>query len=349
MRGVTQQRVGSGLRRGRCDDWVMSEAPRRMRWGEVPDHVQAAVAELLGSPVVWARSQAGGFSPGSADRVMTADGERAFVKTAWSRLNRESTDIHRLEARKSERLPPGIPAPRFLGAVDHGDWVAVVFEDIEGQHPTTPWTDGELGAVLDALAALAQPVLPDNAVIPPLAEELAALFGGWGRIGDASRLPLEHDLGEWARERLPEFVTASALALADLRGDRLVHMDARADNILIRPDGSVALVDWPWAARGIGWFDALTLLVNVRLYDPQCDVEALIRGHRVFRDMPADAATRVLTALAGFFLEGSMQPDEPGIPTLRRFQRDQAIACLRWLRERASPRFGAGRGVAGTG
>jgi hypothetical protein len=200
--------------------------------------------------------------------------------------------------------------------------------------------------VLDALAVLAKPMLPENAVIPPLAGELATLFGGWGRITDASRLPLEPDLGEWTQQRMPEFVTSSALALEDVRGDRLVHMDTRADNILIRPDGSVVLVDWPWAARGVGWFDALTLLVNVRLYDPHHDVEAVIRDHRVFRDMPTDAATRVLTALAGFFLEGSMQPDKPGLPTLRRFQRDQAVACLRWLRERASP---AGRSGVRTG
>jgi hypothetical protein len=57
----------------------MIEAPGRMPWDDVPAEVQSAVAEILGSPVVSAQSQTGGFSPGSADRVVTADGLRAFV------------------------------------------------------------------------------------------------------------------------------------------------------------------------------------------------------------------------------------------------------------------------------
>ena len=66
------------------------------------------------------------------------------------------------------------------------------------------------------------------------------------------------------------------------------------------------LVDWPWAARGAGWFDALTLLVNVRYYDPRADVEAMIATHGVFDGMPAEAATHVLAAFAGMFLEASL-------------------------------------------
>lgn len=313
---------------------MVIEVPGRMPWDEVPESIRASVGEILGAPVVSARTQSGGFSPGSADRVVTADGRRAFVKTAWREVNAEATDIHRREARKSASLPAGIPVPRLLGAIDRGDWVAVVFEDVEGRHPFTPWRADEVVLVLDALADISAPHLPASDALPPLEEELSRLFAGWSLMGDLASVPLDADLAAWARPRHAEFVRMSDAALADLRGDRLVHLDARADNLLIRPDGTVAVVDWPWAARGAGWFDALALLVNVRLYDPHVDVEALIATHRAFDGMPPDAATRVLAGLAGFFLEGSMQPDKPGIPTLRSFQRDQAIATLRWLRER---------------
>ena len=74
---------------------------------------------------------------------------------------------------------------------------------------------------------------------------------------------------------------------------------------------------------------------HVRLYDAAYDVEVVIDAHPVFEGMRADAATRVLVGLAGFFLEGSMRPDKPGMPTLRAVQRDQAIATLEWLRERS--------------
>ena len=314
---------------------MVIEAPGRMPWDEVPESVRASVGEILGAPVVTAHTQPGGFSPGSADRVVTSTGRRAFVKTAWRAVNAEATEIHRLEARKSDSLPAGIPAPRLLGIVDRGDWVAVVFDDVEGRHPLTPWRTDELFSVLDALAEIAAPRLPDSGAIPPLETELSALFEGWSRIADLAAAPLSEHLAAWTGPRHEEFVRLSARALDDLRGDRLVHLDARADNLLIRPDGTVVVVDWPWAARGAGWFDALALLINVRLYDAAYDVEAVIDAHPVFEGMRADAATRVLVGLAGFFLEGSMRPDKPGMPTLRAFQRDQAIATLEWLRERS--------------
>ena len=109
---------------------MVIEAPGRMPWDEVPESIRASVGEILGAPIVTARTQTGGFSPGSADRVVTATGRRAFVKTASRAVNAEATEIHRLEARKSASLPAGIPAPRMLGIVDRGDWVAVVFDDI---------------------------------------------------------------------------------------------------------------------------------------------------------------------------------------------------------------------------
>lgn len=305
-----------------------------MPWHEVPESLRESIGELLGSAVVAARTQPGGFSPGSADRVVTASGRRAFVKTAWSAVNAEATDIHRLEARKSAVLPAGIPAPRLLGSFDRGDWVAVVFEDVEGRHPVTPWRPDELRAALDAFAGIAAPSLAESAVIPPLQDELEGLFEGWSRIGDLTAAPLNAELLSWVAPRLEDFIAMSTAALRDVQGDRLVHLDARSDNLLIRPDGTVAVVDWPWAARGAGWFDALALLVNVRLFDPGCDVEAIIRDHPVFREMSPDPATSVLVGLAGFFLEASMQPDKPAIPTLRAFQRDQAVASLNWIRER---------------
>ena len=52
----------------------------RISWTDLPGHVQAGVEEILGAPVVEATGQQGGFSPGTADRVRTATGRRAFVK-----------------------------------------------------------------------------------------------------------------------------------------------------------------------------------------------------------------------------------------------------------------------------
>ena len=113
-----------------------------------------------------------------------------------------------------------------------------------------------------------------------------------------------------------------------------MHLDVRADNLLVRPDGSVVLVDWPWAALGAGWLDALVLLVNVRLYDPAADVESLLREHPVFAELDGAVANRVLAGLTGYFLEASAGPEVAEIPNLRRFQLDQGLVGLALLRER---------------
>jgi Ser/Thr protein kinase RdoA (MazF antagonist) len=258
------------------------------------------------------------------------------VKTAHVRVNVHAVEIHRREAAMAVSLPASAHAPALLGFVDQGDWVAVVLEDVEGRHPDLPWERAEIAAVLDALADLAREPVGDDFAGPALEDETSELFAGWRRLLDdpGRPLPLAPDLAGWVNTRLPALADASEAAIAHLVGDRLVHSDVRADNILIRPDGGVTIVDWPWAARGVGWFDALTLLVNVRLYDRAADVEGIIDAHLVFADMDPDAATCVLAGLAGYFIEVSMRDPIPAMPTLRTFQVEQGVATLEWLRER---------------
>lgn len=111
-----------------------------------------------------------------------------------------------------------------------------------------------------------------------------------------------------------------------MAGDTLVHLDVRADNLLIGPTGEVTVVDWPAACRGPRWLDRVLLVVNVCLYGGH-DCDALL--HTI--DGDRDDMRSVLCGLAGFFLDRSRQPPPPGIPTVRRFQRAQADALPGWL------------------
>jgi hypothetical protein len=306
----------------------------RLQWHELPAHIRAEIEGVLGGSVVEAVSQPGGYSPGSADRVVTADGRRAFVKAASPAVNVDTPHIHRREAAITARLPAAVPAPALLGSVDDGEWIALVLEDVEGRHPSTPWQPLELDAVLDALQQVADVRLPADVPVIDVAEALAGDADAWRSIDLDTLPPLPGGLDEWVRENVDGLVDAAARGALDARGDRLVHYDTRADNLLVRPDGAVVLVDWPWGARGAGWFDALSLLINVRYYDPAADVERLIAQHPVYDGMPAEAASNVLAGFAGMFLSSSLQPDPPRMPTLRRFQRDQAVVTLEWLRRR---------------
>jgi len=293
----------------------------RIGWADLPGDVQHGVIDILGSPVITAESQPGGFSPGTADRVVTAAGTRAFVKAVSAQLNPDSPARHRDEAAITAALPAGAPTPRLLGFYDDDDWVALVFEDIEGRQPQVPWQPEELEAVLDALRRLAVPVTG----LPALPELLAPGLAGWRRV--AADPPLSLD--PWAAANLDDLVELADRGVTALAGDRLVHGDIRADNLLIRPDGSVVVIDWPAGAVGAPWFDTLALILNVRLYGGTIDDAVL----DPFGADPADV-TGVVAGLAATFTDSARHPAPPGLPTLRTLQQNQADVMLTWLRAR---------------
>jgi aminoglycoside phosphotransferase (APT) family kinase protein len=307
---------------------MIKAAGVRIGWQDLPAEVRIAVQDILGQPVVEAASQPGGFSPGTADRVRTADGGRAFVKAVGVSLNEHSVDLHRREARVTALLPPDTPAPRLLGSYDDGQWIALVLEDVEGRHPRTPWVADELDAVLAMLRDLAARLTPAPVEgLPTAAEVLGQDFGGWQRIAETSPT----DLTPWAADRLPELCALAEHARTAVVGDTLVHIDVRADNLLVGPDGRITLVDWPWACTGPAWLDTLLLLINVRLFGGH-STDRLLAEHAKGAD-PYDL-TAVLAGIGGFFLDVARQPPQRGLPTVREFQRAQAATVLAWLRER---------------
>ncbi|MEV6487453.1 aminoglycoside phosphotransferase family protein [Actinoplanes sp. NPDC051633] len=291
----------------------------RIGWLDLPSHVQEAVAEILGSPVLEAESQSGGFSPGTADRVVTASGDRAFVKAVSPDQNPVSAGMAREEAVVAAALPRDAPAPTLLGTVDDGHWIALVFEDVDGRHPRTPWVEAELDAAVRGLTKLAHRLTPSP--LPGLttaSQRLARDFDGWSRI--AADPPA--DLEPWLIPHLDELVTRSTRALDSLSGDTLVHCDVRADNMLYTPAGEMVFVDWPWGCNGPAWLDISLLAMNV-----------LVHGGDVDDLLPAEGVD-VVIAFTGYLLDRSRDAPPPGLPTVRAFQRWQGDALLPWMRSR---------------
>ncbi|WP_428964299.1 aminoglycoside phosphotransferase family protein [Micromonospora fluostatini] len=302
----------------------------RIGWADLPPRVRAGVEGILGDRVVSAVSQPGGFSPGTADRVVTAGGSRAFVKAVSPAQNERSVLLCRREARIAAGMPPHAPAPRLLGCYDDGDWVALVLTDVAGRHPATPWRADELDRVLAALGRMAGALTPVPVPhVPTAAEHLRYDFLGWRRLADDPPAGLD----PWLRGHLGRLCAAAERGYAALTGDTLCHADIRADNLLLGADGSVTVVDWPWACRGPAWLDTVLLLVNVEFHGGH-DTEALLRRTPLTADVDPDVVTGVLAGIAGFFLDGSRQPPPPGIPTVRAFQRAQADAVLPWVTRR---------------
>ena len=301
----------------------------RIGWLDVAPSVRATVEERLGARVVDARNQAGGFSPGLAARCRLDDGGRVFIKAVSPDQNAMACRIHRREAEVASQLPVGLPAPQLLHVVDDGHWVALVFEEVEGDQPAEPWQDSQLAVVLPALQRFAEQVTPTPApALQTVEDRYRHPFHGWRDLaaGVVDATSYGPDVLS-AVDRLagiePGWVDAAA-------GDTLLHTDLRADNMLLTPDGGVVLVDWPWACTGAAFVDLVLLLPSVGLSGGP-DPQTVIERHELFRDVDPDALLAVFTALAGFFVRQSLDPPPPGLPTVRSFQRAQAEVALAWL------------------
>lgn len=311
---------------------MRGEGGGRAQWSDLPGGLRVAVAGELGSPVVRAVTQVGGFSPGSADRVVTASGRRAFVKALDGERHPGSVDLHRREARVLGALPAGLPVPALLGLVERDGWVALVIEDVDGECPALPWRLPAVESALDALAAVACAEVPAalREALPRAEVDLEHDDAGFERLL-ADPWPDLSRVDPWAAQRLEELAVLARRGNRALAGESLAHGDVRADNLLQRDDGSVVVVDWPHAVIGSPVFDAVALLLNVRLSGSDVDVDALLAERFPGRE---DEVTAVLAADAAYFTDAARLPPVPGLPVLRAFQAAQARAALAWLRER---------------
>lgn len=303
---------------------------KRLPWPSIPASLRAAVARRLGSEVVAAVTQPGGFSPGVAARLTLADGRRAFVKAVGD-INPESPAIHRAEAEIAELLPAHAPAPRMLGSIDAEGWVILLFEDVDGRLPSQPWRQDELARVLHAVGELAVALSPAPVEAPTAAARFPNIGSGWRRLAGsgADNLP---GLDPWARSRLDELVALEARWPDAVAGTTLAHGDIRADNILLAGN-RVVFVDWPWACLAKPWFDLVAMLPSVAMQGGPRP-EELFAAHPVARGADPDDVTAVVAALAGVWAFLSRQADPPGLPTVRAFQRAQGEMALDWLKVR---------------
>ena len=293
----------------------------RVAYDALPAPVRDWVDTTLGSPVVHAETQLGGFSPGVAARLRCADGARAFAKAVSADVNADSPHLHRREAEVLAALPNGLPVPRLIAAYDETPWVVLLIDDVEGRHPRLPWHDAELERVL----ALARTI---NAVtdldLGPVGERLAE-WRGFARLA-AGDGPTD----DWCRRHLDRLVELEQSSPAATTGDHLLHVDFRADNVLLG-DGRDWLVDWPWARTGAPWVDLVFAAPCIALQGGPRPDELL---DRVCINADEEAVTALVAAFAGLMVYSSGLPPPPGIPTVREFQAAQGRIALDWLRER---------------
>jgi len=319
-----------------------SATGQRVAWLELPAAVRRAVERRLGGTVAAAVTQPGGFSPGVAARLRLHGGGRAFVKAISADLNPDSPGIHRSEAAIAAALPTAAPAPRLLASFEEDGWVVLLFEDVAGRMPATPWDREELDRVLAAIQELAVSLSPSPVAAPPAAERFAETFTGWRDLSEALETGQDDlaDIDGWAIDNLTELVELESGWQAAIAGNTLAHADLRADNILLTAD-RVVIVDWPWAVRSVPWLDLALFLPSVGMQGGP-DPESLFGAHPLGAVADPAEVTSLVTALAGFFLAHGRRPPPPGLPTVRAFQLAQGAVALDWLRTRLADSTGDG-------
>ncbi len=306
----------------------------RRPFDTLPSDFREALQERLGAPVVRAISQVEGFSPGVAARLRLADGRRVFLKAVSARVNSDARVIYRMEANVARRLPTGVPAPKLLWMVERGPWTALAFEEIPGRNPRLPWRHQDLARVLGALEILGKKLTPAPFRAPIFAVAHRDAFRNWRTLpppGRASRKDLR-GFGPWVRDHVGELTEAESRWERASRGRTLLHVDVRADNVLLT-DREVYFVDWPWAAVGARWLDLLIFLPSVAMQGgpPPWKV---FDSHPLSRRAHESDVDAVLAAVVGYFLFRGRLPQIVTLPGIRAFQWAQGLEALRWLHHR---------------
>ena len=288
---------------------------RRLEWAHLPPALRALVERRCGSPVVEARSQGAGFTPGFAAVLVCEDGSRHFVKAASVRAQRPFAAAYREEARKlAAAAGRRRPHPGCCGACADDDWVVLGIEHVEARPPRRPWRADDLERCLRP----DRPGWPScsprrRAELAPdtFAADFADWPGHWEHVRPPPDLPAAHV--EEAAALAARFAEATA-------GDALVHTDVRDDNLLLCDDGRTLLCDWNWPGPRRGVARHVFLLIGPR--GDGLDVET------VLADAPAhprrarpSTSTSCSRWSCGYFLKSAADPVPPTSPYLRDHQR----------------------------
>lgn len=307
----------------------------KVAWDAVSPKLQSAVETWLGCPISTVTSLGGGYTPAVAARLCARDGRRYFIKAAGPQPRPGVANIQRQEGSIVGVLPESAPVPRLLWRYDDGEWVAMIFEYIDGRCPGRPWTAEDLRRVIDGTSLLSQSLTPSPLGPPAVGtagEVFARTLCGWGRLREELSQTGSR-IGRWGPKDLAALAEIESTAPDLVAGNTLLHFCVRSDNILLTPD-RVWFVDWPSACVGAPWVDVVLFAPTVTLQGGP-PPEHVIADSEACQRADPDAITAVVAAFSGFLVRQAMLPPPPASPTLRPFQAALGAVATEWAAQRA--------------
>jgi aminoglycoside phosphotransferase (APT) family kinase protein len=305
---------------------------RRISWWQVPERVRSAVEASLGSSIVEAVTQEGGYSPGAAARVRLATGRRAFVKALSVDLHSASVALYRNEAAAMPHLPSDLPVPRLLDVHDDGEWVALVFEDVDGRHPEIPWQQDQLDRVIAAIADLGAALDPSPwSRAPTFADVNSGVMRAWRAFATSPPADLDPSVRLMLHRLADDGVDLDEV----VRGDALLHNDIRSDNILLTPEGRVVFVDWGMPCKGAVWLDLMMFAFTAE-YQGGADADLMVRRHPLTRHVMESSIDVVVGAGYAAYRSLAQRLADHDASGSNAYHLACAAASLRWLQRRAA-------------
>lgn len=307
-------------------------------WRRVPPVVRRQVEVALGSPVRRAVRVWGGYAPTPTFRLALEGGRRAFFKATNQSSNEFATAALLYEERVYQDVAPllGEWMPHLLATFRREDWHVLLLEDL-GPKSVPPWTPAKTRAITHALAGFhhasfgCQPPAWLSRPEQRLPQEQWARMAGESDefrqiaklVGDAFGEPLE-----WFQRLSPtveQLMQHSALATGP---HAILHGDLRSDNLRFSRR-RLYLFDWPAITVGRPEWDIVAFAQSVTVEGGPAPEQVMAwYGER----FPLDA-TAVDCAIAWwltFFADRAWRPEIPGLPRVRRFQRQQLGMMALW-------------------
>ena len=320
----------------------------RLPYARLPPEVRNWVEEQLGGPVTRVEDRVGGFAPGCAAVVATAD-RAAFCKATGSVPNPTSLELYRGERARLAALPDHPALPKPLAATDlelpDQEWAVTLLPALPGEPPAHPWTEPTARLVMDRLGELQTTLAGSVATVPSAlsgSDALVTFFGQWARVADDPADPWHED--PWVTTHLDRLQEVDARLQQAVVGSVPSHIDLRSDNILVgvpeRPGAApdVWFVDWAAAMTAAPWVDPAILacdLVVSRADSGQggsMDVAGFLASHPVTATIEPALRWAMMIGMAGAMHRMSQQPDPPGLPTIRPWQHRCAEDLLGFVR-----------------
>lgn len=303
----------------------------------IPQDILAKIAQITGDSVVSGSIAYGGLSASAGFVLTLSSGRRIFAKGNHPEEMAHGTANLRQEAHVYKNIPVLKEiSPPFIDTVWDGDedgWLLGLWEYIDAREKP------DAHKAMAVLKQAQREPLPKN--ILPRAEEhnYLRLFLSpdkkWKRLRDEPKartgflsIFADRTAGEeWLNKNLSTLIAMQDQWPAYNMPRGLLHGDLRLDNFLFARDKTF-IIDWPNAAEGPLFFDALFLASNLEGlgYGMMEDLIELWRA-----EQSDDAIYFLLAAMAGYFADQVYRVVPPKLPRLRWMQRCMFQAQINML------------------